>query len=321
MTSLNELTALHFHEIAPQYQANLTGVIDSGAAVAMRVTRVFPAPFTGSTVVVGDLPKVSHQVVLKIAPNAKSIRREWEGLLHVTGLDGKCQQPVALVQTAQGQLGLLSEYIEGEVLKNSSEVARRAQVGERMRELHERVPVHGEEWRKSPMREFHAFLEAIERWQHDSDFLQHIRHTLALPILERLARELTTHKRIESPAFIHTDIHDEQVLISQEGVAILLDFEQWQEGDPVDDLAIYLFHILRNGAPLEYFQAALAGYGSLDFLVHVVQLRTVLAFHTLFFATRAVRMFARYRPEYLPLSVHTLEEVCRFLATDALWAL
>lgn len=287
---------------------------ETGQPHEFSVSHKFVAPFSGSQIHFAEDSK-NNPVVIKFAPSPKSSQREWLALKKVQNISGT-QQGILIGESDSGQVGIVTEFVEGKELSQQNTGESRYHFGQLLHTVHESTPIDKEEWHKYGRADRSLVHRSLEYW-HREEIHVLFTDSLALPVLKQLFAAVESLP-VSLPSFTHQDIHEGQVIIGSNGPT-LIDFEVWQEADPLEDLAMYLLHLLREQKDVSSFIPLLEGY----FLTKNYTDSTALhlSFYALFDACYAVSYLAKRKPDLLQQAVDNLERVLQFVQTEQFWKL
>ena len=279
------------------------------------ITGEIPVTFRGSRIFFATSLE-DTQVVIKIPKDGQSAEREWDGLTKTSAVGISVPKPILVGLNDLGQSCIVSERIYGELLFLNHGYEARMQLGQTIRQIHTRVAIEGVEWLKSGRSDYAYYDEKIKLWGgkqeligDNSPFTQHLFQALSLSMIDYCSKTL--------PVFNHNDIHDGQVIRSNEGRCVLIDFGSWIEDRPMNDLGFYLFHCLRNDTKFGMFKGFMRGYFERDSLNEAD--KQALIFNLLFISTRAVVIFSTFRPEYVETARENHQKVLKFIEGETLW--
>lgn len=281
--------------------------------VSVNVTHSFSAVFSGSEILFGTLQN-GWPVVAKFSAYPKGNSHEWQGLAHVMPMGELVQKPLWQVKNTAEKRGIISELIHGELVENLPSETYRHQIGQLVQKLHQRVSVAPDiRWPEKQSFEHYAkFQDKFAK----SEATELQTDAIALPLLKNLSVLTATRLKDLQPVFCHQDVHDGQAIVSGEGQVRLIDFENWATNDPLIDLAYYLFHAIRLGAPLQYGEAFLQGYQPESFSD---EQNTSLAFYTLFITVATVYYFHPRGEAFAEPARQTLNHVLQLLKAEWFW--
>lgn len=299
-----KVSLLSLDHIDPSYK---------GSSQVFTPINEFPAEFSGSKIIFAA-DDHGKDVVLKYSVYPNGAKREWQGLQKVAHYEF-IQQPVLLgLDQETDQTVLVTKKMSGQILSQNDESQHRFTLGTMLAQIHNETNIPGEEWDRSQKADFGYFQKSLENWKWPEK-QKLFSQTFALPLLQYLWRSIESLPK-RMPSFTHQDLHEGQVLLQSENLGII-DFEFWLEADPLEDLAIYLFHLIREKQPLSRLSPLLEGYFlDKDFSEDD---KLLISFYTLFIAARAVSFFSQNRPSYLPTALSSLNRVTEYVDTQQLW--
>lgn len=279
------------------------------------IHRKITAAFSGSQIIFGSTS--DHQdVVLKGSAYSQGLSREWAGLQALHQQPLAVQVPLAVVADPQGSRFLMTQWVKGQSLVEMTEDGVRHRVGELVKNIHDQVNISGAEWQHSSKSQFTYYDRYLAYWQrHQVPHLE--AESRPVQLLRVLARPMIDHLAQVQPHFTHQDVHDGQIIVEANAQPVLLDFEWWQEDDPLVDLAMYLFHTLRMAQPLAYVRELYQGYQADQELPESD--RDSIAFYLLFIAARAVASFRQLQSAYLPVAEQNLQTITAFIDQEKPW--
>jgi thiamine kinase-like enzyme len=272
------------------------------------------SPFTKSVIIFGKYDNGSL-VTAKFSNLPEGSKNEWQGLLttHKSGIS--VPEPVALVKNQADTMGVISEFIDGKDLINSQDLSDYSKFGRIIREMHLKVKVDGLEWMKFGKHTYEYYDkylihcgELIKEGIIDSTRVYDLMRFFASSLEERLGKV--------DPVFTHYDLHDQQIIKNCLGKLYLIDLERWREGDPLDDLSIYLFHNLRMNRPYDFFVEFIRGYLNDSNLTDTE--KSVINFFLLFTGFKSVDYYRRFRKNDLPYAIAQLKKIEQFAFEEKL---
>ncbi|OGM11552.1 hypothetical protein A2W13_02360 [Candidatus Woesebacteria bacterium RBG_16_36_11] len=272
-------------------------------------------PFTGSTILFGT-SESGIQVAIKISAKKGGADREWKGLNMAYHAGVSVPEPFALAKTNSEAPVLISEKIEGQHLHNETDAKLRFKLGKIMRDMHDQVKIVGEEWHSSGKPNFTYYDQFIIRWLHStSKELGQGSKTQAL--LNKFASAISSYCETVIPIFSHNDLHEGQVFLRSNGGLTLLDFENWKEETQLNEIAFYLFHLIRVDKVGGNFDKFLNGYLKSAHLTETE--KSIMAFYLLFISARAIEYFQNTKSRYLEKAVDTHNKILKYTDEERLW--
>lgn len=277
---------------------------------SFKIDEDFVIPYSGNRFIFATT-EGGLQIVAKISQQEKS-RREWMGLLTVYYASVPSPQPLLLGQTDERHFALISSRIIGHNMFYSPNLGLRYRLGRIVKSMHEQATTEGREWLVSGKSDFSYYDRKIDLWTRDIaiDQTTHpLLIQLSIPAPNYIARTL--------PVFNHNDIHDGQAIIEDTGRIVLIDFGNWCEDIPLNDIAFYLFHCIRTNKDIDYFASFMDGYLGTRKLTD--EEKTVILFELLFISTRAVEYFAKKKSGYLDAAKETHKRVFAYIENETLF--
>lgn len=279
------------------------------------IAEEIPVTFRGGRIIYAASPE-NVQVVIKIPKDEQGAEREWFGLTKTSDAGIPVPKPMLLGLSNSGQPCVVLERICGTPLFLNHSHEAREQFGQTVKQMHTRVKIEGSEWLYRGKSDYSYYDEKIKLWGEKQQLIgdnslltQYLFQILSLPMVDYCNRAL--------PVFNHNDIHDGQVIWSNKNRGILIDFENWTEDRPMNDLGFYLFHCLRNDTRFEMFKGFMSGYLERDSLGEAD--KQALIFNLLFISTRAIIIFSTYKPEYVETAKTNHQKVLEFIKHETLW--
>lgn len=275
-------------------------------------TRV--APFTKSLIIVGKDDN-NNLVTAKFSTLQGGPENEWQGLLSTHAAGISVPKPVALVRNETNKIGVVSEYIDGEDLIYSQDLFDYSKFGKIIKEMHSRVRVEGSEWIKLGKHTYEYYDKYLI---HCGELVKSgvINSAIVYDLIRLFSSALGERLEQVNPVFTHYDLHDQQVIKNLLGKLYLIDLERWREGDPLDDLSIYLFHNLRMNRPYDFFVEFIKGYLDNSSLTDTE--KSVVNFFLLFTGFKSVDYYKRFRESDLPYALSQLEKIEHFVTEEKL---
>ena len=278
--------------------------------------RVF-IPFTGSTIFFGTA-ETGIPVAIKFSAVQGGSRKEWIGLTKAYSAGVPTPKPLCLAEDITGFQALVSERVDGVPLYLSPQEELKQQLGRIVREMHNRVLVDGREWAKSGKGDFTYYDRYILYWLKESTGGLG-RGSRTLVLLQKLTDAMRNYCNTISPVFNHNDIHNGQVLVRKNRTLAIIDFENWKEESPLNEIATYLFHSTRTNASIQGFKNFIDGYSGNSPLTE--RDKETLMFYLLFVSARAVGYFQSTGSDYLEKARENHQMILNFLDGEHIWKL
>lgn len=256
------------------------------------------------------------KLVIKIPAKGKNASREWEGLKKAYKAEVLVPEPLALVTTQEGAPALISEWIEGTVLFRNTDTQLRSKIGLVVLGMHENVVINENGWLKSGKPTFIYYDGSLFKWSRETNN-QLGSESKVQEIIKKFAATTSSYCKIAVPVFNHNDIHEGQVIVRPTGDVVLLDFENWREDTKLNDIAYYLFQLIRTNSSFENYKEFLKGYLGTNTLTDGD--KSVLSFYLLFISARALNYFITTKSKYLNIATDTHNRVLKFIEEERLW--
>lgn len=292
--------------------------LDTTKPLILKASHRFKTFFSGSVITYGSMEDYG-EVVLKQSAFENGVQHEWEGLNIVHKWNFPVPDPILLGRGIKSGLQvMLSKKIEGTSLDQIDALDPRTALGKVARSIHDDIkPVHGY-WEKFGYGDFSFYDRRIASWR-DCAIPEIAEHSKAHSLLRLFSDVMPEHLRNVQPGFVHKDIHDEQVILSRDGIVHLIDFEVWSEGDLLREVSMYLFHNRKNTEGIERFHAF--AEGALNGKTNSEKISEILSFYLLFIAISALFYFSKHNPKYLPFAFQNLEKTTTFIESETLFKL
>lgn len=272
-------------------------------------------PFSGSKILFAKTSS-GEEIVIKISNSKNGAYREWMGLVKTYDTGLPVPTPILYGSDPNGSKLIVSDRVKGTHLYQEEKQGARQELGKILRGMHERVEVDGKEWAESGRSDFGYYDRYTFSWLNSkSDVIGQGSMTDAL--LSQFADEMNNHCVKTNPVFNHNDLHDGQVIIREDSSVVIIDFENWREESPFNDIAFYLFHSIRVNSPNENFYEFLNGYTGSNKLDE--SSKSVLAYYLLFISARTVNYFSTKSSPYLEKALATHKEVLNYIDNENLW--
>lgn len=270
----------------------------------------FTIPYSGNRLVYATT-EGGLRIVAKISQQEKSWR-EWMGLLTAYYARVPSPQPLLLGQIDKQHSALISSRVIGHNMFYSSDLNLRHRLGMIVKSMHEQVIVEGNEWLVSGKSDFSYYDRKMDLWVRKVAIDQ-----TTHPLLTQLSIHAPDYIARTLPVFNHNDIHDGQAIIEDTGRIVLIDFGNWCEDIPLNDIAFYLFHCIRTNKNIDHFTSFMDGYLGAGKLTD--EEKTVILFELLFISARAVEYFARRKSGYLDTAKETHKKVLEYIEDEQLF--
>jgi aminoglycoside phosphotransferase (APT) family kinase protein len=283
--------------------------------ISVQIRQRLTSSFTGSTLLFGRT-EANEKVVIKTSAYPEGNANEWEGLKKISSTGLPTQQGIMIGKLSDGSSGLVTKEVEGEPLTDIPSEDQRRDIGTQLKNIHSSTKISGDEWEKSGKQTFTYYDWHLAYWRKNADTVSPICRQ-AISILDTLVEAASRYFQSTTPVFTHQDLHDGQVIVNSNNDKILIDFENWKEADPLDDIAMYLFHSIRENSPKAFYSELSNGY--FDGRKTTDQENSVLAFDTLFFALRAVGYFHKFKLPYFNTAIDNLRLVNHYIDKENTW--
>lgn len=292
--------------------------IDTAASdIKLKVKNRIFVPFTRSEIVFATTEN-GVPVVIKYSRIKEGSKREWLGLNKAYGAGVPVPKPLALAVDRDGTQVLVSEEIAGEPLYKYRQAEIKKQLGAIVRQMHSNVFIDGKEWTESGKADFTYYEKYAFYWLRGStNGFEKGSKTLAL--LKKFTDAMRDYCNRTSPVFNHNDIHDGQVFMRENGTLAIIDFENWKEESPLNEMAVYLFHSIRTAVPIQEFKNFIDGYMANGSLTEYE--KETFMFYLLFVSARAVSYFQTAGSNYLEKARINHQMVLDFVDREEIWKL
>lgn len=294
-------------------QANLNATEEP---LVLKASGRFKTFFSGSVITYGRMSDCG-EVVLKQSAFDNGVQHEWEGLNIIHKRHFPVPEPILMGRAVNGGLQImLSKKIEGIPLDKVASLEPRTALGGIVRSMHDDVkPMRGY-WEKFGYGDFIFYDKRISSWQ-ESAIPEIAEDSKVRSLLRIFSDVMPEHLQGVQPGFVHRDVHDEQAILSPEGIVHLIDFEVWSEGDLLREVSMYLFHNRKNIEDIERFDAF--AEGALGKETNSEKISEVLSFYSLFIAANALSYFSKHNQKYLPFAFQNLEKTIEFIDHEHLF--
>lgn len=221
------------------------------------IERTIHSDCTGNVLYVGSFddkqPAVAKFSVLKGGSS-----REWEGYTTATSHDVSTAIPVALVsKKGHAKKGIVTEFIDGPMLDTIPNDFLLYCFGKELRKLHA-IIVPGYGYCKNSLPQFRSAQEYQNFWL--GKILPVIEKSVdTYPLFQDLHDNASLSIYAGQPVFLHKDARLYNAIVDQDSIR-LLDFESWQGGDPMEELAISLFSWITSDGDTNQFKHVMDGY-------------------------------------------------------------
>lgn len=211
---------------------------------------------------------------------------------------------------------MILEYVEGPPIFKNPDMRLRTKMGVTVLKMHESVVVNGNDWQKSGKPTFIYYDRSLFKWSVETGN-QLGPESKVQEIIKKFAGTASSYCEASIPVFNHNDLHEGQVIVNTAGDVVLLDFENWREDTKLNDLAYYLFQLIRTKSSFENYKAFLMGYLGTKTLTDSD--KSVLSFYLLFISARALNYFLMTESKYIKIATDTHDRVLKFVEEERLW--
>lgn len=286
----------------------------TGEQLEFRITSQITTSYTGSKVFFGTIES-GRRAVVKVSAREHGAEKEWAGTVRAYTAKLPVPEPIALVETQAGQLGLVTGMVDGKIVYYSPQGEYRYQLGQTIKTMHDTVSVEGKDWVGSGRADFTHYDNRLRDWRQgqipDIDA-----KSKAQAILSSLVQPMETHCKSAIPRFNHNDIHDGQVIVKDRKITVI-DFEEWIEESSLNDVAYYLFSSIRTGTSNSQFRHFLEGYlGDYDFSEAE---KGALMFYLLYISCRAVNYISSRLEKFTEVVSTTHRDVIDYVENEKIW--
>ncbi len=279
------------------------------------ITREIAATFRGSRIVYATSEQ-NQKVVIKIPAILGGAEKEWTGLKKARESGISVPRPIMLGLTDTGSACIILESVNGEPLFLGNDHEDRIILGQIVKQMHSGVSIPDYGWKQNIKADYSYYDKQLKLWG-DYQSQIGIDRSLTQYLFGLLAQPMDSYCHSSPPVFNHNDIHDGQAFKSTKRGITLIDFEDWTEDRPLNDLGMYLFHCLRTSRDFNFFKGFVSGYLNGDTLNE--NDRLALIFNLLFISTRAVIKYLTYQTDYLGVARQNHQKVLDFIRNETLW--
>ena len=292
----------------PEYRVPLKLLGTEQEDLAPQVYGAVANPFTSSVVLFG-IHRGKH-IAIKFWQLSHGAEHEWEGLTKASDAGIKTTPPVGLAMTEEGKTVLISSKIAGTNLYTNPDLLLRRRFGEIVRTMHDDVYVEGTSWRQSEYSDFERIASKLQLRLESvgTDTLRSEAASLIGNNSEALRGRLVEME----PSFTHNDLHNDQVLVLKDGTMALIDFESWSEGDPLKDIAKYIFHTLRTRQPITDITEFARGYSKITGDLSTDDVAS-LSYYVLEVGINTVSFYRRFRHSHYHWALDYLNRIVEYL--------
>lgn len=281
------------------------------------VDSTITSKLTGNELYFGWLPKRDSLKCAKFSVFGNGSQREWDGYLLAFSHKVPTATPVALVSREQKpRLGIITDRVHGPSIEAAPTEAQLHQVGIELRKLHA-ISVPGYGYFAKAVPQFRSAQEYLSFW-----FEKTLPYIEKKPSVYALFKQLHDAASVRiysfSPSFIHKDVRLENVLVDAGGIKFI-DFEWWQGGDSMDDIAIALYHWVRTEKRPDSFKPIVDAYFKGSAVTD--QERITISFYLLFQALRFVSFCERINPAHKAEAYQYLDKIIEYIDSEHLNAL
>jgi Ser/Thr protein kinase RdoA (MazF antagonist) len=204
--------------------------------------------------------------------------------------------------------GLVTDFVDGAPLSKVYSEEQLYELGRELRKLHGIIqPGFGNI--TNGVAQFNSAREYLEFWFEKT--LPFIENNQSAYIHFRNLHDSASGRIYDSkPSFIHRDMRLENIFPNNNGVKII-DFELWQGGDPMDELAISLYDWIITDRNINSYNVLLSGYHQ-DKPMDDKEI-TSLNFHLLMRSFRFISFCERINPKFKAEAYQNLDKVLAYL--------
>lgn len=284
------------------------------AEVELRCQKIIIVPYTGTTIIFAKNQN-NQRFVIKFPTRETKAKREWTGLSKAYTAGVSTPLPIALVTNKYGHIGVMLEEVDGQSLYNHPDEQARTQLGQIVRAMHSSVPIEGTEWLEKGKADYTYYERLIREWLDGQVYLTD-KNSTTQALLRLLSTPMSAYCKSTPPKFNHNDLYDGQAIVRKQKVT-LIDFEEWAEESPLNDIGYYLFHTIRTGMPNIHFWSFLNGYLGNEVFSEIE--KQALMFYLLFISSRALNYFNNLKSIHLKTATRTHQEVVDYVENEKFW--
>jgi len=300
-------------EIVLNISKDLNGNSQPGEII-LRGRKIATTPFTRSTIIFAT-SEAGKPVVIKFPTKKSKAEREWTGFCKAYTADVPTPMPIALVTSKGGRVGVMQEEVGGQSLYKCPGGQARIRFGEIVKDMHLKVPTAGIEWQEKGKADYTYYDKRIQCWSEGQVELLSAGSTTQA-MLGLLSPTMNRSCRSAPPMFNHNDLYDSQAIVGDQKI-YLIDFEEWVEENPLNDIAYYLFHTIRSNMPEVNFGSFLSGYLGNEVLSEPE--KQTLMFYLLFISARALNYFHASKSKYFEIAEKSHRAVTNYIDNENVW--
>lgn len=295
-------------ETAPGFSSDCIQIFEEGSS--------FTAPFSNAEIHLGYIQDVG-EVVLKQSLFSNGVLHEWNGLIKLLSHDLPVQKPVLIgVNRRTGNQIMVTRKINGSILRKINDDSIRQTLGHVVKNMHVSVPVGEGYWERFGLGRFETYDRRILSW--DKLGISELKKgSIARNLLEQSYLSMISYLESVEIGFVHRDLHDDQVIVSEGNIPTLLDFEYWSEGDVLREVALYLFHNRKNDQSFSSFKAFTEGVLGRESLQGMEF--EIVRFYLIYISCIAIAQFTKVKTQYLPYAFQNLQKAIEILAAENLF--
>ena len=273
-------------------------------------------PFTGAEIIYAETDSGSKVVIKKTLHNWQA-EHEWIGLNTAYRAGISVPLPVALINYTKDQLAIVSTGSTIPILVIDPNPEVKAEMGRQIKTMHQLAMVDEKMWKLSGRSSFTYYDKYMFNWSRGRIAELSVDSKTAI-LLSSFAENMDQYCKESKPTFNHNDLHDGQIIVSDNGAPTIIDFGNWIEETWLNDIGYHLFHLIRTDRTrTKDFVNFLNGYCEGKKLSDIE--KSNLAFYLLFITSRALTYFYRNRSSYLPTAKETHNKVLAYLEDETIW--
>lgn len=277
--------------------------------VQIGINKEFTSEYVGTPICFGTLED-GTEVVLKFNNLDGGAEREFFGLTLAFNNQIPTSRPIAMItRDSDSRLGFLMEKVDGKPFREFGSELHEQLFALALLKLHS-IQVSGYGTIHTGKAQFKNYNDYLKMWlDKTTPYMEMNGGDMSL--FYRLKQQGDSHMKSQTPKAIHRDPKDENVLITPDNKISLIDFEWVQGGNPLDDVAVYLYHAIRTNKDPSRIQAFMNTYFKGRELNSGE--KHDLLFHLMLASGRTVSYCSRFNQGHLSEAVKDMNKVTDYI--------
>ena len=293
-------------------QEQYTSLSDPQTPFDISAYKEFNTEFYNNKIIFGTNPN-NQELVIKFPSVLGHAQHELLGYESARKAGILVPKTYGLIKDSRGNIGLVTEKVIGKNLFDQNVHGAKHKLGSIVRSLHDLVIINEND---NNLQTFEIYDSNISTWK-NSPMTSFLESMLIFDIISQFSFATADMLEHDRQTFTHQDLHDAQIIVDYKADINIIDFEEWRKSNPMEDIAIYLYHGLRTKRPDEDFKNFTDGYLRLDRFTDSE--KKVISFYLLYFSLKMEMIYFNTHQKFLAYATHSLNRSVSYVNQEKLW--